>query len=158
MGSYGDRWLRCSWCSRWGQCKSDVPAPYASLLDADGVGVICIPCYHRCYPPHYHYLLMLLGVEWSVAVDIANYAYPICAQTAIDLDGDPDATGETLELGGCELLEPLQSGKCSARCVRVNESVFPLWVPSDQNCFCVLPRGCCLCLFLCFFLLGVVCE
>ena len=61
-----------------------------------------------------------------------------------------------LELGGCELLEPLQSGKCSARCVRVNESVFPLWVPSDQNC--LSPRGCCLCLFLCFFLLGVVCE
>ena len=45
-------------------------------------------------PPHYYYLFKLLGVEWSVAVDIANYAYPICAQTAIDWESDPDATGE----------------------------------------------------------------
>ena len=94
MGSYGDSWIRCFWCSKWGQCKSVVPEPYASLLDVDGVGVICIPCYNRCCPPHYYYLFKLLGVEWSAAVDIANYTYPICAQTAIDWESDPDATGE----------------------------------------------------------------
>ena len=84
MGSHGDSWVQCVWCSIWGQCKYDVPAPYASMIDIDGTGVLCDPCQYRFGPPHYEYLSKVLGVKWSVAVSIANFAYPVCAKTDND--------------------------------------------------------------------------
>ena len=46
MGSYGDRWLRCAECGRWGKCMlpENLPPDVPSLIDIDGVGVVCDPC------------------------------------------------------------------------------------------------------------------
>ena len=53
MGSYGDRWLQCTYCGKWGKClEHPLPIGTPSLLDVDGSGVLCDPCYDRGYPPH----------------------------------------------------------------------------------------------------------
>ena len=52
MGSYGDTWLKCTWCTRDGKCQTrrmcgdHIP----SLLDIDGVGLLCDLCYDSAYP------------------------------------------------------------------------------------------------------------
>ena len=53
MGSYGDAWLQCTYCGKWGKClEHPLPIGTPSLLDVDGSGVLCDPCYDRGYPPH----------------------------------------------------------------------------------------------------------
>ena len=52
--------MRCALCSRWGQCNLVLGERIASLLDVDGIGVICIPCYERGWPPQYEYVQRLL--------------------------------------------------------------------------------------------------
>ena len=74
MGCYGNIVMECSWRRAWLQSVT-------GLLDVDGLGVICSPCYNRGCPPHYYYLPRLLKVEWPVAMVIANYAYAVCAKT-----------------------------------------------------------------------------
>ena len=83
MGSYGDQWLRCTWCTKWGKCLA-YPEPYAaSLIDVDGSGVLCDPCYERGWPPHYDKLEMLLAKKLDAASEtvrmIAEFAYAPCA-------------------------------------------------------------------------------
>ena len=74
MGSYGNIVMECSWCRALEQCST-------GLLDVDGVGVICEPCYRRGYPPHFYYLSRLLNVEWPIATIIARYTFAACAKT-----------------------------------------------------------------------------
>ena len=52
MGSYGDRWLRCTWCWRWGKCLPDEYLNGADpLIDIDMVGVLCERCFALEEPP-----------------------------------------------------------------------------------------------------------
>ena len=45
MGSYGDIWLHCDWCWRWGKCVADEFLDGADpLTDVDGVGLLCDRC------------------------------------------------------------------------------------------------------------------
>ena len=83
MGSYGDEWLQCALCRRPGKCLLDLPADVAQLIDVDGVGPLCNPCYDRG-PPHYAYLERLLKPKLGIAnaelvESIANFAYKVCA-------------------------------------------------------------------------------
>ena len=84
MGSYGDRWLRCSWCEKWGKCTDVLAEDVTPLWDIDGIGVLCEPCDDRWCPPHYDYLSKMLGPRLSdnpSLIDaIAQFAYPICAE------------------------------------------------------------------------------
>ena len=57
-------------------CDLDAREP---LLDIDGIGVICVQCDERGYPPHHDYLYSLLGIDWDVVARIAEYAYPACS-------------------------------------------------------------------------------
>ena len=45
MGSYGERWIECTWCGRWGQCREGTLEPMIDI-DAWG-GVFCLPCYEQ---------------------------------------------------------------------------------------------------------------
>jgi hypothetical protein len=78
MGSYGDTWLRCTWCAKWGKC----PCFVILDRDIDGTGTLCDPCYYRGCPPHYEYLGKLLAARLTAAPEvleaIAAFAYPIC--------------------------------------------------------------------------------
>ena len=54
MGSYGDDWLRCSWCGEWG-C---IHVPLYTMLpdcvflnEIDGAGVLCDECFALHEPP-----------------------------------------------------------------------------------------------------------
>ena len=89
MGSWGDRWLQCVWCTRWGK-NTEWYWDYASSryecghTDVDGIGVLCEPCYIRFGPPHCEYIERILrGLESRVpciaalADEIAQYAYPL---------------------------------------------------------------------------------
>ena len=52
MGSYGDRWLYCAWCWRWGKCLADELLNGAEpLTDVDGVGTMCDRCLELEEPP-----------------------------------------------------------------------------------------------------------
>ena len=86
MGSYGDRWIRCSWCEKWGKTLTDLPESVTPLISIDGIGELCEPCFDRCYPPHYDYLWTLLGPSLYdnliITQGIANFAYPVCAEVA----------------------------------------------------------------------------
>ena len=57
MGSYGDEWVQCEFCDRWGKCTRwwwdytrDCWAD--GFFDVDGVGVLCEACLDRGCPPH----------------------------------------------------------------------------------------------------------
>ena len=51
-GSYGDRWLYCAWCWRWGKCLADERLNGAEpLTDVDGVGTMCDRCLELEEPP-----------------------------------------------------------------------------------------------------------
>jgi len=85
MGSYGDRWLQCSWCERWGKCLPDaglsLPDDAVGLWDVDGVGVLCDPCCERRCPPHYDRLQGLLQTRLPLksAIElIADFRYSTC--------------------------------------------------------------------------------
>jgi len=60
-----------------------LPDGVAPLIDIDGVGLLCDPCYDRSCPPHYDYvgriLVSKLGGTTELAHTIANFAYRICA-------------------------------------------------------------------------------
>ena len=83
MGSYGNAWLRCSWCGRWGQCARDVVDGPSLLTQIDGDGLLCETCEVRDCPPHYNYLWWLVRSKLSVQATwlIANYAYPACVKS-----------------------------------------------------------------------------
>jgi hypothetical protein len=49
MGSYGDRWLTCSWCWAWGKNIAITGIP--GLWDIDGVGLLCDDCIQLSEPP-----------------------------------------------------------------------------------------------------------
>ena len=52
MGSYGDRWLACEWCWKWGKCLADEHLGGAMpLTDIDGLGVLCYACMVLEEPP-----------------------------------------------------------------------------------------------------------
>ena len=52
MGSYGDEWLRCAWCWRWGKCLLDEFLDGAEpLIDIDMVGTLCERCFELEEPP-----------------------------------------------------------------------------------------------------------
>ena len=82
MGSYGDRWLRCSWCEKWGKCQYNLYLPAVSLIDVDGIGVLCDSCFERTPPEpvHYDYLKGLLQKVLSSEIieRIADIAYEPC--------------------------------------------------------------------------------
>ena len=82
MGSYGNTWVRCSWCERWGKCTGNPLDPNDMLTDIDGIGVLCDPCYNLGYPPHYDYLWKLLRSITSrvLAGRVAAFAYTSCAE------------------------------------------------------------------------------
>ena len=84
MGSYGDAWLQCAFCEKWGKCllAAYLPDDAVSLVDVDGTGPLCDPCCDRGYPPHYDYLKGLLqarlGETPELVECIADFAYPTC--------------------------------------------------------------------------------
>ena len=52
MGSYGNRWLQCAWCWRWGKCTSDEGLDGAEpLWDIDCLGGLCGRCIELEEPP-----------------------------------------------------------------------------------------------------------
>ena len=51
MGSYGDRWLMCAWCCRWGKCLPHYSGDFVSLFDVDGIGPMCTACLEAPAPP-----------------------------------------------------------------------------------------------------------
>ena len=69
---------------RWGKCLHAVHLPddVASLVDVDGIGPLCDPCYDRPCPPHYDYLSGLLHAKLGDASElvecIADFAYLTC--------------------------------------------------------------------------------
>ena len=85
MGSYGDRWLQCTYCGEWGKClEHPLPIGTPSLLDVDGSGVLCDPCYDRGYPPHYDWVENMFGTKLGIlslatTSAITEYAYQRCA-------------------------------------------------------------------------------
>ena len=42
MGSFGDAWLRCAWCRKWGKCCRGVSR--LELIDVDMIGQLCMSC------------------------------------------------------------------------------------------------------------------
>ena len=78
MGSH-DRWMRCFWCGKRGKCCL---GSEPTLLDCDGIGFLCEPCYERGRPPHAEYLQRLLGPllngEPHLALRVSELAYPVC--------------------------------------------------------------------------------
>jgi len=82
MGSFGNTWLRCTWCAKWGKCLAELPEDVTPLTDIDMVGQLCDPCYYRFCPPHYDYmkklLLAKLPMDSELVELIAHFAYPIC--------------------------------------------------------------------------------
>ena len=84
MGSYGDAWLQCTYCGKWGKClEHPLPIGTPSLLDVDGSGVLCDPCYDRGYPPHYDWLEIMFATKLGglplTTIAITEYAYQRCA-------------------------------------------------------------------------------
>ena len=86
MGSYGDRSLQCTWCGTWGKCMidEDLPIGTPGLIDIDGIGVLCDPCYYRGYPPHYDWVQNLLKTKFGqaapeIASTITEYTFQRCA-------------------------------------------------------------------------------
>ena len=54
------------------------------MTDIDMVGQLCDACFDRMSPPHYDYLRNLLPKKAripSVIKHIAQFAYPVCAES-----------------------------------------------------------------------------
>ena len=95
MGSYGDAWVTCTYCGRWGK---SVPRYWDysdhrwknGFWNVDGCGMLCEPCFDRRVPPHADYVHTVVcrhmpttfPMPHSVAERIATYAYPVCAWVA----------------------------------------------------------------------------
>ena len=81
MGSRGDARMQCAYCEKSGKCLDDVYPPAVSLMDVDGIGVVCDPCDERGYPVHYDYLKGLLQARLSseIVEGIADLAYEGCS-------------------------------------------------------------------------------
>jgi len=93
MGSYGYRWMQCSWCNVWGRVAwpVDTIQPPIVLFDVDGCGLICEPCYDRGWPPHALYVIHVLrrsraSLPTRVAELIAVYAYAAYAEATVVAD------------------------------------------------------------------------
>ena len=76
MGSYGDVWLNCAWCGKWGKCPPPYHGACISLIDVDMIGPMCMPCLQRGCQPHPDWLVQLLPFECEPEVlnCIAEYA------------------------------------------------------------------------------------
>ena len=82
MGSYGARPLQCTWCGKWGKCLvRPLPIGTPSLIDVDGIGVLCDPCFDRQHPPHYDWFENMLKrkIDKESVSTITEYAYQPCA-------------------------------------------------------------------------------
>ena len=78
MGSYGDRWLQCAYCGKWGKCIDEDGVEH--LSDAGPIGPLCDPCNDRGQPPHlrkYSRLLPRLMPD-TVVVNILEFAFNVC--------------------------------------------------------------------------------
>ena len=82
MGSYGDRWMQCSWCNRWGKTVPDNLRPWwvPGLWDIDGIGLLCDTCNDHGFPPHDRYVQAILKVSGLSSELIAAFAYPVYAE------------------------------------------------------------------------------
>ena len=53
-----------------------------ALIDIDGVGQLCAPCFSRGRPPHFDYLQKVLHFsvlnQKELIESIAQYAYDVC--------------------------------------------------------------------------------
>ena len=86
LGSYGDFWLECSWCEKWGKCLDNLYLPAVSLTPVDGIGFLCDSCMLRNEPFHYDYLRGLFQATISdanvfspeIVESIADIAYLPC--------------------------------------------------------------------------------
>jgi hypothetical protein len=85
MGSYGDRWLECSWCEKWGKCLDNLYLPAVSLTDIDGIGVLCDSCMLRTEPVHYDYLRGL----FLATISAANVFSPEIVERIADIAYEP---------------------------------------------------------------------
>ena len=85
MGSYGDRWLYCTFCGKRGKnLLHPLPVGTPSLIDIDGTGILCDPCYDRGCPPHYDWLENMLRTKLGQATTettilITDYTFQRCA-------------------------------------------------------------------------------
>ena len=85
MGSYGDRWLECSWCEKCGKCLDYLYLPAVSLTDIDGIGVLCDSCILRTEPVHYDYLRGL----FLATISTANVFSPEIVERIADIAYEP---------------------------------------------------------------------
>jgi hypothetical protein len=77
MGSYGDTWLQCAYCGKWGKnLDEDGVEP---LWDVDPVGPLCDPCYVRGQPPHLRkYSRLFSRLPKKVVANILEFAFQVC--------------------------------------------------------------------------------
>ena len=71
-------WKRCFWCGKEGKCFWGFQP---TLLDVDGIGLLCEPCHERGWPPHAEYLQMLLRPvlkgDPHLAEIVSEFIYPV---------------------------------------------------------------------------------
>ena len=85
MGSYGDSWLQCEYCGKWGKCIHEDGVEH--LSDAGPIGPLCDPCNDRGQPPHLRKYSRLLP-RWmpeTVVVNILDFAFQACHDHAEEL-------------------------------------------------------------------------
>ena len=85
MGSYGDTWLQCEYCGKWGKCIDEDGV--LLLCDVDPIGPLCDPCDVRGQPPHFRKYSRLLP-RWmpeTVVVNILGFAFQACHNHAEEL-------------------------------------------------------------------------
>ena len=79
MGSYGDTWLQCAYCGKWGKCiDEDGVTRLCGVLDLSGP--LCDPCYDRGQLPHFRKYSRLLTrlMPQAVVVNILEFAFKVC--------------------------------------------------------------------------------
>ena len=81
LGSYGDFWLECSWCEKWGKCLDNLYLPAVSLTPVDGIGFLCDSCMLRNEPFHYDYLRGL----FQATISDANFFSPEIVESIADI-------------------------------------------------------------------------
>ena len=87
MGSYGDEWLWCCKCWRWGKCMwpEYLPPNVPALWDIDNYGLVCDLCFDDAYPQ-----LTLPFFRGKFPVDVADliesFAYPEWARIQVRTD------------------------------------------------------------------------
>ena len=81
MGDYGDSWLQCAYCGKWGKCIDEVGA--SLLCDVDPVGPLCNPCEVRGQPLHFRkYSRLLPSLPETVVKNILEFAFQVCYDQA----------------------------------------------------------------------------